>query len=93
MARRLSAKAASGGLRELLIEKRERDLQRWPLTGKQDDWLEDLRAHVPVTVSSAQVLHALSGARLPCDRFAYGGSEWGKFFVLDAGGELREVAG
>ena len=57
------------------------------------DWLEDLRAHVPVTVSSAQVLHALSGARLPCDRFAYGGSEWGKFFVLDAGGELREVAG
>ena len=35
MARRLSAKAASGGLRELLIEKRERDLQRWPLTMEQ----------------------------------------------------------
>jgi hypothetical protein len=81
----------SDGLRELLIAEQERSLKRWAMPGKPDERLEDLRAHVPVVVSSAQLLHALSRAGLPCDRFAYGGADWRKTFVLDAHDELREA--
>ena len=45
MARRLSAKAASGGLRKVLIADRQRRLARWTIPGKPDDILEVLREH------------------------------------------------
>ena len=94
MARRLSSKAASGGLRELLIADRQRSSARWALpSGAPDEWLEDLRAGCSVVVSSGQLMKALAHGGLPCAQFCYGGADQGKVFVLDEGGELREVAG
>ena len=40
----------------------------------------------PVVISSARLLKAFSHARLPCDRFAYGGQDHGKVFLLDERG-------
>ncbi|WP_156661572.1 hypothetical protein [Mycobacterium sp. 852002-51163_SCH5372311] len=80
------------GLRQLLIADRERSLQRWAVPGRRDEWLDDLRAHVPVVVSSAQLLCALMHAGLPYQQFAYGGADWGKSFVLDENDRLHTHA-
>ena len=73
----------SDGLRGLLIAERERSMQRWAIPGRPDEFLADLRAGAAVVVSSAQLLRALMRAGLPHDRFAYGGADWRKEFVLD----------
>ncbi len=93
MPRRMSNTATTGGLRELLITDRERSLQRWPPPpGKPDEFLDDLLAHVPVPVSSSQLLQALMHAGLPHSQFAYAGGEHGKTFVLDERDQLTELA-
>lgn len=81
----------SSGLRELLIADRERSLRRWAIPGRPDDFLDDLRAHVPVTVSSAQLLSALMGAGLPFRQYAFGGADYGRVFVLDGRDQLSGV--
>lgn len=84
----------SDGLRELLIADRERSLRRWALpSGEPDEFLEDLRAHVPVVVSSAQLLCASTRAGLPHRDFCYGGRHWKTAFVLDEHDQLHEYPG
>jgi hypothetical protein len=39
------------------------------------------------------LLHAFIAAGLNCDRFAYGGQDRGKSFVVDEAGQLSEYAG
>ncbi len=86
MARRLSAKAASGGLRKVLIADRQRRLARWTIPGKPDDILEVLREHSPVLVSAAKLEEVMPGSR-------FGSGRNDEFFLLDERGELREVTG
>jgi hypothetical protein len=85
------ARQQSDGLRELLIADREKSLRRWAIPGRPDEFLEDLRAHVPVVVSSAQLMQALMHAGLPCDDYAYGGRYFQTSFVLDETDQLSLV--
>jgi hypothetical protein len=92
MARRMSNTSVDG-LRELLIRDRQRSSERWALpSGRPDDFLEDLRAHVPVCVSAAQLMRALSHAGLPHADYCCGGKFFKSLFVLDERGELLEAA-
>jgi len=92
--RRMSSNPAAEGLRGLLIRDRLRSQQRWPLPpGQPDEVLEALRAGEAVGVDAPYLLRVLSRAGLPCDRFAYGGADWRKAYVLDGRGELSEVGG
>jgi hypothetical protein len=79
----------SNGLRGLLIAEGEPSHARWAIPGKPDEFLEGLRSEasvvVVVVVSSAAVLWALMHAGLPHDRFAFGGADWARSFVLLAG--------
>jgi hypothetical protein len=96
---------ASGGLRELLIAEADHRRERWargPHWGWPEDtdwtlpmldWEIDLRAGRAVLVSSTALLVALMHAGLPHDRFAYGGADWHKSFLLDERGGLTECAG
>jgi hypothetical protein len=82
----------SAGLRKLLIADRERSLSRWAVPGRPDECLEDLRAHVPIVVTSSQLMCALLHAGLPHKQFAFGGSEHGNTFVLDENDQLTELS-
>jgi len=53
---------------------------------------EALKSGTAVVVSASQLLRALVLAKLPCDRFAFGGADWRKTFELDGFDQLREVA-
>jgi hypothetical protein len=85
--------SSSTGLRRLLIEAHQESWDRWRVPGMMSDFELDLKAGRPVVVSSAQILSALMRAGLPYRDFAYGGSAWGKTFVLDERDELSELQG
>jgi hypothetical protein len=80
------------GLRELLIAERERSLHRWP-PSRPDEHLADLRAGRPVVVSVATLMCVLMHAGLPHRKFAYGGADWSKAFLLDEHDRLSELSG
>lgn len=81
------------GLRALLIAERERSLRQWRIPGRADEYEHALKSGAAVMVSSAQMLRALSLARLPFRQFAFGGADWGKMFVLDERDQLSECVG
>lgn len=92
MGRRASNTA---GLRELLIADREYRLPGCPKPGRwfgrvRDELLEELKAGGPVVVGSATLMRALSHAGLDHRRFAFGGADWGKDFLLGEDDQLRE---
>lgn len=83
------------GLRELLIADREYRLPGCPNPGPwfgrvRDGLLEELKSGGPVLVGAATLMCALLHAGLDCRRYAFGGSDWGKTFVLDAQDRLTE---
>jgi hypothetical protein len=82
------SETSDDGVRRLLIADREESLERWPVA---DEFLDDLRARVPVTVSSADLLRVLMNAGLPPRQFAYGGADWGRVYVLDGRDRLTEA--
>jgi hypothetical protein len=72
------------GLRQLLLDDHRRSLQRWRIPGRVDERERALESGESVTVSSAQLLCALMHAGLPYARFAFGGADADKVYVLDA---------
>jgi hypothetical protein len=83
------------GLRELLIADREYRLpgnsKPGPWFGRvRDELLEELKSGGPVVVGAATLMCALMHAGLDCRRYAFGGSDWGKTFVLDERDRLIE---
>ena len=88
--------ARSDGLRELLIADREYRLPGCPEPGPwfgrtRDELLEELKAGGPVEVGSATLMCALMHAGLDYRRFAFGGADWDKVFVLDERDKLTEL--
>jgi hypothetical protein len=93
--------ARSDGLRDLLIAHAEYRLPKstspppWSAPrGRPDELLDGLRAGRPVVLVSATLLSAMMAAGLPesaYKRFAFGGLDWAKAFVLTERGELVEL--
>jgi hypothetical protein len=85
----------TSGLRELLIADREYRLpgcpRRGPWFGRgRDELLEELKAGGPVVVGAGTLMSGLLHARLDCRRYAFGGADWGKVFLLDERDQLRD---
>ena len=80
----------STGLRQVLIQEWDRRTARWRIPGRICEYEEALKSGKPVVVSSSSMLRALMAAGLPTDRFAYGGADWGKTFLLDEHDRLTE---
>jgi hypothetical protein len=53
-------------------------------------WEVDLREGRPAVVSATTVMCALLHAGVDCRRYAFGGADWGKVFVLDEYDRLTE---
>jgi hypothetical protein len=93
--------ARSDGLRELLIAYREHKLPKstppppWSAPrGRRDELLDALKAGAAVEVVSPTLLSAMMAAGLPeaaYKRFAFGGADWAKAFVLTERDELVEL--
>jgi hypothetical protein len=81
----------STGLRQILIAEWDRGMARWRIPGRICEYEEALKSGKLVVVSSSSMLRAFMAAGLPTDRFAYGGSDWGKSFVLDERDQLSEL--
>jgi hypothetical protein len=92
----------SNGLRELLIADRQagvdswnrRDAPGWPADRPpmRDRLLEELKAGGPVEVGAADLMCALHRAGLDYRRFAFGGADWARVFVLTERNELVELS-
>jgi hypothetical protein len=87
--------STSDGLRELLIADREHRLPGSPGPGPwfgrvRDELLEELKSGGPVVVGSATLMCAMQHAGLDYRRYAFGGADWGKVFLLDERDQLRE---
>jgi hypothetical protein len=82
----------STGLRQVLIQEWDRGMVRWRIPGRICAYEEALTSGQPVVVSSSSMLRAFMAAGLPTDRFAYGGRDWGKSFLLDERDQLTEYA-
>ena len=80
----------STGLRQVLIQEWDRGMARWRIPGRICEYEEALKAGKPVVVSSSSMLRAFMAAGLPTDRFAYGGPDWGKSFLLDERDQISE---
>jgi hypothetical protein len=78
------------GLRDLLIAEWDRSMLRWRIPGRICEYEEALKSGRPVVVSSSSMLRAFMAAGLPTGRLAYGGSDWGKTFLLDEHDRLTE---
>jgi len=86
----------TSGLRELLIADREHRLPGSPPPGPwaaRDRLLAELKAGGPVVVGAADLMCALMHAELDYRRFAFGGADWDKTFVLTERDELTEHVG
>jgi len=83
----------SSGLRGLLVAEWDRSMARWRILGRVSEYEEALKSGAEVLVSSSQMLRALSLAGLSYRQFAYGGSGWGKTFMLDDRDQLHEWSG
>lgn len=79
------------GLRQLLLDDYRRSVERWRIPGRVDEREHALESGEPVTVSAAQMMCALMHARLPYDRFAFGGADADKLFQLDEHDRLIEL--
>jgi hypothetical protein len=93
---------ARGWLREWLIATHERRRMRGggrmpsgPLAGEHDELMKDLHHGRPVLISSAELVAAHHQCGLPddADRFAPGGPDFGKRWILDEHDQLTEWAG
>jgi hypothetical protein len=91
---------STSGFRELLQADRENRLRRCPKPpwaasrgARRDGLLEELKAGGPVVVGAADLMCALMHAGMDCRRFAFGGADWGKVFVLTERDELVELPG
>jgi hypothetical protein len=87
--------ARRDGLRELLIAHREYRLPGSPPPGPwfgrtRDDLLEELKSGGPVVVGAATLMCALMDAGMDYRRFAFGGVDWEKTFLLTERDELTE---
>lgn len=86
----------SNGLRELLIADREYRLPGCPKPGQwfgsvRDELLEELKAGGPVVVGAATLMSALMHAGQDYRRFAFGGADGDKLFLLDEHNRLLDV--
>ena len=80
----------STGLRQVLIAEWDRGMARWRIPGRVCEYEEALKSGKPVVVSSSSMLRAFMAAGLPTDRFAYGGPDRGKTFMLDENDRVTE---
>jgi hypothetical protein len=77
----------------LLAEHRKRSGpgSRWYRPGSPaSDYETALVSGAAVLVDSSGLMCALMHANLPSDDYAYGGTHWGKQFLLDVDGTLTE---
>jgi hypothetical protein len=86
----------TSGLRELLIADREYRLPGCPQPGPwfgrvRDELLEDLKTGGRVEVGSPTLMSALLHAGQDYRRYAFGGADWGKAFLLDEHDRLTEL--
>jgi hypothetical protein len=89
---------STGGLRELLIADREYQLPGCPKPrpwaaprGGRDELLDALKTGGPVDVGSATLMSALMHAGLDHRRYAFGGTDADKLFVLTERDDLIEL--
>ena len=84
-------RAGATPLRDALIARRDRDMERWRIPGHVYPYEQALKSGADVVVSSGRLAEALAHAGQPADRFDDGGPEAGRAWLLGADDSLTEI--
>jgi hypothetical protein len=83
--------AGATPLRDALIARRDRDMERWRIQGHVYPYEELLKSGCDVVVSSERLARALAHAGQAADRFDYDGPDADKAWLLGADDRLTEI--
>ena len=85
------SRAGATPLRNMLIARRDRDMERWRIPGHVYPYEIALKSGADVVVSSGRLAAALAHAGQPADRFDDGGPDADKVWLLGADDRLTEI--